>query len=143
MNLYGFAGWDPVNFSEPFGLCPEPISCALALAAGAGSAGSAAIYSVYESVTEGKSYVGITKDLARRAGEHLRGPHGMSIEPILGGLTKADARGVEQVLIEARGLKKNGGDLLNQINSIAPSRDDYEALKARGKDLLKSIGKDP
>ena len=23
MNLYGFAGGDPVNFSDPFGLCPE------------------------------------------------------------------------------------------------------------------------
>ena len=24
MNLYGFAGGDPVNFSDPFGLCPIP-----------------------------------------------------------------------------------------------------------------------
>ena len=24
MNLYGFAGGDPVNFSDPFGLCGEP-----------------------------------------------------------------------------------------------------------------------
>jgi len=24
MNLYGFAGGDPVNFSDPFGLCPDP-----------------------------------------------------------------------------------------------------------------------
>ena len=23
MNLYGFAGGDPVNFSDPFGLCPD------------------------------------------------------------------------------------------------------------------------
>lgn len=22
MNLYGFAGGDPINFSDPFGLCP-------------------------------------------------------------------------------------------------------------------------
>ena len=22
LNLYGFAGGDPVNFSDPFGLCP-------------------------------------------------------------------------------------------------------------------------
>ena len=26
-NLYGFAGGDPVNFSDPFGLCPIPILC--------------------------------------------------------------------------------------------------------------------
>ncbi len=24
MNLYGFAGGDPVNFDDPFGLCPDP-----------------------------------------------------------------------------------------------------------------------
>ena len=24
MNLYGFAGGDPVNFADPFGLCPDP-----------------------------------------------------------------------------------------------------------------------
>lgn len=24
MNLYGFASGDPVNFSDPFGLCPDP-----------------------------------------------------------------------------------------------------------------------
>jgi RHS repeat-associated protein len=26
LNLYGFAGGDPVNFSDPFGLCPEHIT---------------------------------------------------------------------------------------------------------------------
>jgi RHS repeat-associated protein len=25
LNLYGFAGGDPVNFSDPFGLCPEDV----------------------------------------------------------------------------------------------------------------------
>lgn len=24
LNLYGFAGGDPVNFADPFGLCPDP-----------------------------------------------------------------------------------------------------------------------
>src|SRR5690606_32909534 len=23
-NLYGFAGGDPINFRDPFGLCPDP-----------------------------------------------------------------------------------------------------------------------
>jgi RHS repeat-associated protein len=27
VNLYGFAGGDPVNYSDPFGLCPVPILC--------------------------------------------------------------------------------------------------------------------
>lgn len=37
MNLYGFAGGDPVNFSDPFGLCPEWVDgkpCNLNAAAG-------------------------------------------------------------------------------------------------------------
>jgi len=67
----------------------------------------------------------------------------MSIEGIVGGLTKAEARGVEQVMIEARGLQKNGGDLLNQINSVAPSAANYDKLKAKGAEILKSIGYDP
>src|SRR5688572_23180275 len=32
MNLYGFAGGDPVNFSDPFGLMADPITGALVLA---------------------------------------------------------------------------------------------------------------
>ena len=29
MNLYGFAGGDPVNYSDPFGLCPNPLATGL------------------------------------------------------------------------------------------------------------------
>lgn len=39
MNLYGFAAGDPVNFSDPFGLCPAFITgkpCSTALAIGVG-----------------------------------------------------------------------------------------------------------
>ncbi|HEX6048194.1 MAG TPA: RHS repeat-associated core domain-containing protein [Gemmatimonadaceae bacterium] len=39
LNLYGFAGGDPVNFSDPFGLCPEFITgrpCSDAVAIGVG-----------------------------------------------------------------------------------------------------------
>jgi hypothetical protein len=32
MNLYGFAGGDPINFSDPFGLNPLCLPCRLALA---------------------------------------------------------------------------------------------------------------
>jgi len=32
LNLYGFAGGDPVNFSDPFGLCPENVSRAQGVA---------------------------------------------------------------------------------------------------------------
>jgi hypothetical protein len=43
----------------------------------------------------------------------------MEIEAVVGGLTKLEARSVEQVLINASGLQKEGGDLRNKINSIA------------------------
>lgn len=34
LNLYGYAGADPVNFSDPFGLCPHPIeTCFVIMAA--------------------------------------------------------------------------------------------------------------
>lgn len=37
LNLYGFAGGDPVNFSDPFGLCPEP-PCENPIESGGGTA---------------------------------------------------------------------------------------------------------
>ena len=36
MNLYGFAGGDPVNFSDPFGLCPWCVGAAAGAAIGGG-----------------------------------------------------------------------------------------------------------
>ena len=38
LNLYGFAGGDPVNFSDPFGLCPWCLTGAIGAIVGAGSA---------------------------------------------------------------------------------------------------------
>lgn len=65
----------------------------------------------------------------------------MKIREVIGGLTKDEARGVEQVLIEARGLKKNGGDLVNKINSISPKAENYERLKAEGLRILREAGR--
>ena len=160
MNLYGFAGGDPVNFSDPFGLCPEPITCALAIASGAGAVTTASTavvgttiaatgvvlnavvgavgHSVYASFTAGMPYFGRTNSMERRGNEHAKGL-GIQIREIIGGLSKTEASAVEQVLIESRGLQKNGGDLLNQINSVSPKREDYEAMKAMGRKLLDSI----
>jgi len=160
MNLYGFASGDPVNFSDPFGLCPEPITCTLALASGVGAVTTASAslvgasvaatgvavnavagavgHSVYTSITDGMPYFGRTNSMERRGNEHAKGL-GIRIREVIGGLTKTEASAVEQVLIESRGLKKNGGDLLNQINSISPNRKDYEELKAIGRNLLDSI----
>lgn len=86
-------------------------------------------------------YVGITKNLEQRAARHLASK-GISIDavPGLSNLSRADARAVEQALIEAHGLSKNGGTLMNQINSISPLRSIYEGAVQRGRDLLNQVG---
>jgi len=68
---------------------------------------------VYHSVEEGVTqYIGITNNLARREAEHLASKV-ISKDPLMQGLIRADARAVEQALIEIHGLGKNGGTLLN------------------------------
>jgi RHS repeat-associated protein len=96
---------------------------------------------VYRSVTAaGKvQYVGITNNLARRAAEHLASK-GIQIEKLMGGLSRSDARAVEQALIEIHGLGKNHGTLGNLINSIAQSNPAYAQQLQRGYELLQSIG---
>ncbi len=47
-NVYGFAGGDPVNFSDPFGLCP----CAIPVGVIAGAAGAAAVAAVIQAKKE-------------------------------------------------------------------------------------------
>jgi RHS repeat-associated protein len=98
---------------------------------------------VYRSLDEAANvnYVGLTSNLERRAAEQLRGK-GISIEgiPGLGHLSSADARAVEQVLIETVGLGKNGGTLLNRINSIAKSNPIYSQAIDRGKEILSIVG---
>jgi len=84
-------------------------------------------------------YVGITNELARRMAEHLR-LNGFRIVQLMKGLSRDDARAVEQVLIEIHGLQKNGGTLLNRINSVARTNPKYAAMLRRGKELLESIG---
>ena len=86
-------------------------------------------------------YVGITKNFERRAVAHLA-EKGIQIRAIPGltGLSRFDSRAVEQVLIEEYGLGKDGGTLLNKINSIATRNPIYRSAIRRGTDLLQSIG---
>lgn len=84
-------------------------------------------------------YVGITNDLARRAAEQLR-QKGIPIEEFMRDLSREDARAVEQALIEIYGLQKNGGTLLNRINSIARTNPKYADMLRRGRELLESAG---
>lgn len=98
---------------------------------------------VYSCVVDGATrYVGITDDVARRGAEHLR-TKDIRIEQIdgLDNLSRADAKAVEQTLINYYGLGKDGGTLLNKINSISATRNPtiYEQSLIRGKALLDSV----
>ena len=71
-------------------------------------------------------YVGITgRDAAIRFGEHWNSGTARSLLDYrvidgAAGLSKTGAKVWEQTLINQYGLQKNGGMLLNKINSIAP-----------------------
>jgi RHS repeat-associated protein len=100
--------------------------------------GSTAVYQSVNAAGE-IQYVGITNNLARRAAQHAARFVIQRI-PGLSNLARADARAVEQVLIENFQLGKNGGTLLNQINSIAQSNPAYAQAIQRGIQILKSVG---
>jgi hypothetical protein len=96
---------------------------------------------VYSCVINGTTrYVGITDDIAARGSAHMREKE-IQIERIDGlqNLSRADARAVEQVLIEYHGLGTQGGTLMNKINSISQINKPtvYEAALIRGRELLK------
>jgi hypothetical protein len=77
------------------------------------------------------AYVGITKNLAAREAQH-----GEPLVKVVGDLTRKQARGVEQAIIENKGL----ANLTNKINSIAKTNPIYQEAVQFGKQLLKSIG---
>lgn len=109
-------------------------------------------YTVYRGVKKGKVvYVGITsRDVTVRAGEHASDmtKAGVRFRPIEGltGLSKADARSVEQALIvghgriESRAGEALGGQLLNRINAISEKNPRYAELLERGVKILAKAG---
>jgi hypothetical protein len=101
------------------------------------NSGTTTVYRSINPVTQEVQYVGITDDLARRELEHMR-ERGFFVDKVIGGLSRIDARAVEQALIETHGLGKNGGTLLNKINSIAKTNPDLAQLLQKGYDLLKA-----
>jgi len=84
-------------------------------------------------------YVGITNNFARRAAEHLT-KKGIKVEKFITKLNRSDARAVEQCLIEYYGLMKNGGSLINKINSIAKTNKIYAQALKRGWEILRKNG---
>jgi hypothetical protein len=96
---------------------------------------------VYRSVSAAGEvqYAGITNNVARRAAEHLRSSE-MRVDSLMTGLSRSDARPVEQALIKIHGLGRNGGTQLNRINSVAPSNPVYADQLRRGHELLQTIG---
>jgi hypothetical protein len=101
------------------------------------NSGTTTVYRSVNPVTNEVQYVGLTGDFGRRQLEHLR-ERGFQIREVIGGLSRSDARAVEQALIEMHGLGKNGGTLLNKINSIAKTNPDLAKLLQVGYDLLKA-----
>jgi RHS repeat-associated protein len=96
---------------------------------------------VYQSIgANGKiNYIGVTNDMIRRNAQHIargRPIVGRALEGLTN-LSRLDAKAVEQVLISGHGLGKNGGQLLNEINSIARTNPQYSQLLQRGYDLLR------
>jgi RHS repeat-associated protein len=96
-----------------------------------------ATYSVYQGFDAAGNvrYVGITgREVAERAAEHAQdigsGREALQYRAIpgTGNLTKQQARLSEQSLINQYGLQKNGGALLNKINSISPSSQLYKSV---------------
>ncbi|MCH5686385.1 hypothetical protein LWM68_20250 [Niabella sp. W65] len=97
----------------------------------AGARGLKRAYTVYHGLDEAGTvrYVGITsRNPALRIAEHKQafgtGKELLDYEVIEGAnnLSRSEARVLEQTLINQHGLQKNGGLLLNQINSIVPTR---------------------
>lgn len=106
--------------------------------------GTVRTYTVYQSINEAGEiqYVGITSNFEARAAAHMA-EKGITIERIQGltELSLSDARAVEQALIEAHGLGKDGGTLLNKINSISPTTNTEYYLDSlfRGQELLNGV----
>lgn len=132
---------------DPFvyGIIPPPGEVFPGFVKAAGSAfkrtGNVTVYRSFNEITGEVNYVGITSRFRQRSIEHFKNK-GILIEKMRGlnDLTRSDARAVEQTLIELHKLKKNGGTLINKINSIAETNPKYaEALK-RGTQILKETG---
>ncbi|HET9410040.1 MAG TPA: FG-GAP-like repeat-containing protein [Candidatus Sulfotelmatobacter sp.] len=93
---------------------------------GAGTAAEAGPYSVYTGADEAGDirYAGITRRAPEtRWAEHANaigsGREGLNYSTVQSGLSQSAARGYEQSYINTYGLQRNGGQLVNRINSVS------------------------
>jgi len=90
-------------------------------------------------INKSRRYVCITNNLERLVAEHL-GQKGIFIDVIPGfsNLSRPDVHAVEQALIEFHGLGKNGGTLLNKINSTSQNNLAYAEPLTRGSGMVRA-----
>lgn len=136
----------PLNYDDPtgFATCQDDKPCAnnnlstivtvssAAVGAGYGELSEGpAIYSVYGSLGKGADlpYVGFTNDYGRRAYEH--GANGRSIQLLARGLTRFQARALEQWMITRIKL----ANLANKINGISPFRSIFGPALEQGEQI--------
>ena len=104
-----------------------------AIAGGYGAYSGAKVHSVYISKTDDVvTYVGRTNNISRRTAEHALGKRGIVPQEVANKLTLKQARGLEQALINNFKMVKNGGTLLNKINSISRTNPIYDKAVAWG-----------
>lgn len=79
-------------------------------------------------VYKGDGYVGITKNFTQRKAQHAAAGRDFTPEKIAGadGLTRFEARAIEEACIVELGMKDAGGSLQNKRHSISPKDPDYQ-----------------
>jgi len=89
-------------------------------------------------------YVGITDDFARRKSQHASNRRKFTPIPMPGasGLTRGEARAIEEACIVLLGMRIHGGDLENQRHSINPKLPYYDDALTYGKKRLRELGTD-
>ena len=94
------------------------------------------------SVYKGVGYVGITNDLPLRTAQHASA--GRAFTPVLitgaSGLSRGEARAIEETCISQGGLSADGGVLENQRHSISPDLAYYDEAIAWGTAFLAKAG---
>jgi RHS repeat-associated protein len=115
-NAYGYGYENPVNHSDASGMSVDP------------TATNNCVYVCFTKDGQVK-YVGITKNFLQRAAYWKANGKNITEMPELKGFTRAQARALEQLLMEFGGGAKSVSEdtpLDNEINSISPKNPAYE-----------------